>query len=118
MAIQIIMAIVVVILSIIGIVALASILEILKIVAVVIIVPFSFLWFWAFLKENFKLDEYIAIAISLVISVAIGIFIYQSWWAIMILSIVLTIGYFLWKWFTGLSISDVMKLKTMYKKKK
>jgi len=104
----IIAPIIVVIIAIIGIVALAAILEILKFAALAFIIPFTFLWMWAFFKKAFKLDQYISAALSAIIAIALAYAVYTSWWAIITLAIIVLIGYTVWKMISKIGIKEIL----------
>ncbi|MHA1866389.1 MAG: hypothetical protein ACTSWZ_07775 [Candidatus Heimdallarchaeaceae archaeon] len=102
--------ILVLILGIVGIWALAAILEMVKIVVLAIVIPFAFLWFWIFFKRKpFKLDKYIAASLAAIITITLGIFIYQSWWAIVIFSIVVLVLWVLYKVLVPLPIVEIIR---------
>jgi hypothetical protein len=103
-------AIIATILSIAGIVALYSLLEMLKLVALTFVLPFTFLWLWTFWKKTFDLDMYVSAVLSAVITIALGYAVYNSWWAIITLSIVVLILYILWKIIYNLGIKDILEI--------
>jgi hypothetical protein len=106
----IIVAIITIILSIAGIAALVALLEMLKLVALAFIIPFTFLWLWAFFRKAFKLDQYIAAAISIVIVVFLAYAVYTSWWAIIILSIITIIGYLVWGFISKIGLKEILSI--------
>ena len=101
--------IIAIILATIGILALVAILEILKYATVAAVIIFSFLWLSTFIKKEFKIDKRVSLILGGIISVLLGIAVYQSWWAIMILSILLLVGYAAWEYFGGENLVSAIK---------
>lgn len=94
-----------------GIYFLYTVLEMLKIVVLAFVLPFAFLELWYFFRKKFRIDKYISAGLSLVITFFIGLWIYQSWWGIVALGIMVGIGWVLFKIFvpTGLW-KDIVKM--------
>jgi hypothetical protein len=86
-------ALIAIITAIAGIVAFVSILEMLKLAALAFLIPFMFLWLWAFFKKTFGLEQYISAALSLVIVVFLAYAVYTSWFYIVLLGMIVIIGW-------------------------
>lgn len=96
------------VLGIVVIVSLVAILEVLKIVAIVFIIPFLFLWLWAFFKERFDLDKYISASLALVLTGFAGYWVYRSWWAIVSLAVVTIILWVAYQVVVGRKLESFM----------
>ena len=101
--------IIAIIVSIIAIYAFTTILEVFRFVASAGIMIFSLLWLSVFIKQKFELDKNVSIIIAGIISVLIGIAIYQSWWAIAVLATILIIAYAIWKYIGGEDLITALK---------
>jgi len=102
-------AIAAIILSLIAIFAFAAILELFKFVAVAGVILFSFLWLSVFIKKKFELDKNVSMILGGIISVILGVAVYQAWWAIAVLAIILTIAYIAWQYIGGEDLITAIK---------
>ena len=89
--------------------ALVAILELFKIVALGVLIPLTFLWLWGFLIKSFKLDEYISAGLAILMTSFIAIWVYHSWWAIVVLGVVVIILYSVYKIVMRTGILDLVK---------
>jgi hypothetical protein len=105
----IIMLIILGILGIIGIAALYTIISLLKLFVCLIVGVFFFLYFFALLRKTFKIDKYISLGLSFLITCALIVWIYQSWIYITALIILGLIMYVAMKIF-GFGIKDILGL--------
>ena len=99
-----------IVIAIFGIWMISSIIQIFTLAITAVVICVSFLWLWAMFKKEFNLDKYMAAGLALVISVFLGVAVYQSIWYIIGLGIIVGIGYGLWKYFNQkISMFDILR---------
>jgi hypothetical protein len=111
----IIMLIILGILGIIGIAALYTVISLLKLFVCLIVGVFFFLYLFTLLRKAFKIDLYISLGLSFLITCALIVWIYQSWVYISILIIFGLMMYVAMKIF-GFGIKDILSLIKEIKK--
>lgn len=113
MVVTIVGAIIAIILAVLGIGALVSVLEVFKFIGVGLVIVLSYFYLNSFFMKKFKINENVSIVISLLFSVMLGILVYKSWWAIVVLLIVYGIFQFILGYY-----SDFFDIFKQYKKLK